>query len=83
MSGDFDSRKDSHSTKLKQSPQTFVKLTFRELCGSKLSGLHHFDNMVIIAHWANKKYNCSGSSAFKSQRVGYLSNQKLLHHNQH
>ena len=28
----------------------------------------------------NKKYNCSGSLAFKSQRVGYHSNQKLLHH---
>ena len=48
MSGEFDSRKDSHSTKLEQRPQIFVKLSFRELCGSKLSGLHPFDNMVII-----------------------------------
>ena len=32
---------------------------------------------------ANKKYNCSGSPAFKSQRVGYQSNQKLMHHYQH
>ena len=29
-------------------PQIFVKLSFRELCGSKLSGLHPFDNMAII-----------------------------------
>ena len=28
----------------------------------------------------NKKYNCCGPPAFKSQRVAYQSNQKLLHH---
>ena len=28
----------------------------------------------------NKKYNCSGAPAFKSQKVGYQSNQNLLHH---
>ena len=48
MSGEFDSRKDSQSTELEQSPQIFVKLSFRELCGSNLSGLHRFDNMAII-----------------------------------
>ena len=26
----------------------FVKLSFRELCDSKFSGLHHFKNMTII-----------------------------------
>ena len=29
-------------------PHIFVKLSFRELCDSKLSGLHAFDNMTII-----------------------------------
>ena len=29
-------------------PRIFVKLSFREFCDSKLSGLHAFDNMVII-----------------------------------
>ena len=48
MSGEFDSRKDSYLTKLEQRPRIFVKLSFRELCGSKLSGLHSFDNMAII-----------------------------------
>ena len=50
MSREFDSEKDSHSTKLKseRSPQIFVKLNFRELCGSKLPGLHPFENMAII-----------------------------------
>ena len=48
MSGEFDSRKDSHSTKLEQRPPIFLKLSFRELCGSKLYGLHPFDNMTII-----------------------------------
>ena len=48
MSGKFYSRKDSQSTKFEQSPQIFIKLSFRELCDSKLSGLHPFYNMVII-----------------------------------
>ena len=48
MSGEFDSRKDSLSTKFEQRPQIFVKRNFRELCDSKLSGLHTFDNMAII-----------------------------------
>ena len=48
MSGEFDPRKDSHLIKLEGRPQIFVKLSFRELCGSKLSGSHPFDNMAII-----------------------------------
>ena len=48
MSGEFDSRKDSQSTKFERRPQIFAKPSFRELCDSKLSGLHAFDNMVII-----------------------------------
>ena len=47
MSGEFDSREDSQSTKFEQRPQIFVKVSFRELCDSKLSGLHAFDNMAI------------------------------------
>ena len=48
MSGEFDARKDSQSTKFEQRAQIFVKLSFRELCDSKLSGLHAFDNMAIV-----------------------------------
>ena len=48
MSGEFDSRKDSHSTKFQQRSQIFVKLSFKELWNSKLSGLQAFDNMAII-----------------------------------
>ena len=48
MSGEFDSRKDSYSTKLERRPLIFVKLSFRELCNSKLFGLHSLDNMAII-----------------------------------
>ena len=48
MSGEFDSRKNSQSTKFKRRPEISVKLSFRELCNSKLSGLNAFDNMVII-----------------------------------
>ena len=48
MSGGFDSKKDSQSTKFEPRPQIFIKLSFRELCDSKLSRLHLFDNMAII-----------------------------------
>ena len=47
MSGELDSKKDSQSTKYERRSRIFVKLK-RELCGSKLSGLHAFDNMAII-----------------------------------
>ena len=50
MSEEFDSRKDSQSIKFKQRPWIFVKLSFREMCDSKLSGLYPFDNIAII-HW--------------------------------
>ena len=49
MSGEFDSRKDSQSTKFEQRSQIFVKLSFRELCDSKLSGLHALDNMNLLS----------------------------------
>ena len=40
MSGEFDSRKDSQSTKFERRPQIFINLSCRELRDSKLSGLH-------------------------------------------
>ena len=48
MLGNFDSRKDSHSTKMERRRLIFVKLSFRELHGSKRSGLPPFDNMARI-----------------------------------
>ena len=48
MPGEFDSRKDSQSTKFERRAQIFVRLSLRELCDSKLSGLHAFDNMPIV-----------------------------------
>ena len=39
-------------------------------------------NSSLVSN-VNKKYNCSGPPAFKSQNVGYQSNQKLLHNYQH
>ena len=56
ISGEFDSRKDSHSTKLEQGPRIFIKLSFRKLCGSKLSGSHYlaFDNMATIHSVKNR-----------------------------
>ena len=53
MSGEFESGKDSQSTIFERRPRIFVKLSFRELCDSKLSGLHAFDNMV-----KNRKAGC-------------------------
>ena len=54
LSGEFVSKKDSHSTKLEPRPVIFVKLRFREVYGSKLSGLHPFDNIAII-HWVKTR----------------------------
>ena len=48
MSEEVDSRKDSQSTKLKQRFQISGKLNFKELCDTKLSGSHLFDNLAII-----------------------------------
>ena len=48
MLGDLDSREDSHSTKFEQRPPILVKVSFRELCDSKLSGLHPFVDMAIL-----------------------------------
>ena len=48
MSREFDLRRKSQLRKFDQRPQIFVKLNFRELCKSKLSGLHAFHNMAII-----------------------------------
>ena len=48
MPGEFDSRKDSQSAKFERRSRIFVNLSFRELCDSKLSGLHAFDNMAVI-----------------------------------
>ena len=54
MSGEFDSRKDSDSTKLEWRPQIYVKLSFRDLRGSKLFGLHPFDNIVKVHQVRNR-----------------------------
>ena len=42
MSGEFDSRNDSCSTKFRQRPSILVKLSISELCYSKLSDLRPF-----------------------------------------
>ena len=47
LSREFDSRKDSHPTKLERRSQILVKLSFRKFRDSKLSGLLVFDNMAI------------------------------------
>ena len=47
MSADFDSRKDSQSIIFERRPQIFLKLSFTELCNSKSSGLHAFDNTAF------------------------------------
>ena len=59
MSVEFDSRKDSQSTKFEQKPQIFIKLSFRELCGSKLSSLHPFYSVTIL-HWVKTGWKQKG-----------------------
>ena len=48
MSGEFDLRKDSQSTKFEQRPQIFLKLSFSELCDQNDLIYMPFDNMAII-----------------------------------
>ena len=48
MPGEFDSKKDSQSTKFIQRTRIFVKVSFTDSCVSKLSGLHAFDKMAFI-----------------------------------
>ena len=48
MSGEFVARKDSHPSKFEWRAQILVKLGFKELCDSKWSELHTFDNTVIF-----------------------------------
>ena len=43
------------STKFELRPQIFVKLSFKELHGSMLYGLHLFDNEAII-HWVKHSW---------------------------
>ena len=38
---------------------------------------------TVTLYYMSHKYDCSGASTFKSQRVGYQSNKKLLYHYQH
>ena len=47
MSREFDSRKDLQSTKFDRRPEIFIKLRYKELCDSKLSGLHAFYMAII------------------------------------
>ena len=47
ISGEFDSKKDSHPAKVEQKPRILVKLGFRELCDSMLSGLHTFKGISL------------------------------------
>ena len=55
--------------------------SFHATSCSSLMSYHRVNNKCNNSN--NKKYNCSGLPAFKSQSVGYQSNQKLLHHYQH
>ena len=47
MLGEFDSGKDSRSTKFERRSRILVKISFRESCDSNISGLRRFDNVVI------------------------------------
>ena len=47
------------------------------------NNIHLSKGVLYIVGTNNKKYNCSKPTAFKSQRVGYPPNQKLLHHYKH
>ena len=49
ISGEFDSTKDSHQTKFDRRTRILVKLSYREWCDSKVSGLSTFDNNMAMS----------------------------------
>ena len=57
--------KDSQSIKFEQMPRIFVKLSFRELCNSKLSGLRAFDSMVKLVKNRNLGCEFMGHQSWK------------------
>ena len=73
--------------------QCWIKLyciSLALLCWKKFFLIHIFyihllflSRVVALKIKSPNKYNCSGPTAFKSQRVGYQSNQKLLPRYQH
>ena len=59
-----------------------VLRNFTKFTGKQLSQSLFFNKVADLraATLLNKKYNCTGPPTFKSQKVAYQSNQKLLHH---
>ena len=47
MSAELDSTKDSHLPKFERKHQILVKLSYRDSCNSKLSGLRPVGNMAL------------------------------------
>ena len=65
MSGEFDSRKDSQSTKFERRPRIFVKLSFRELVRFFFtkSSTHFQVCMFFLAH-ASENLEANGHGPF-------------------
>ena len=61
------------------------KITMTFSLHSTLVGAKFKKPMTGKNNWnvLSSKYTCSGPPAFKTQRVGYQSSQKSLHHYQH
>ena len=53
ISGELDSKKDSHTKKFKQRPQILVMQSFRELCDSRLSSCA-FDITISLSQKRGK-----------------------------
>ena len=86
ISREFDWRKDAHATELKQRPQIFRKLSFIELCDSKLSGLHPFEKMAIN-HWVKIGRKQKNRIVMLTENSSIITNdtqgpQKPQHHQQ-
>ena len=59
---------NSQSIKLKERLEILVKLIFRELCDSKLSGLHLFHNLAMIHLVKNSSKNRKVGCEFMRQQ---------------
>ena len=72
----FHKVKDSHPKKLERRPRTFVQVSFRKLCGSKLTGLCTFDDVAL---WLSHEWCKNQKSRLSSWKTNPWSNFCDLH----
>ena len=79
--GELDSRKDLHPIKFKRRHRILIKLRFKTLCDSKLSGLRAFDDTTILLSWKRLKSERWAVSSWDIDPWGYSQGKSTVKHN--